>query len=222
MIDKREIMRLATTTFGAGDFGATRVNFTVDDAGMVSCNASVWTHALFVKMPVKFKHVAGSFTITDNFMLETLEGVPSTVDGSFTCRDSLNLQTLQGAPTSVGGSFICSKNANLVSLVGAPESVPEHFDCRNLPKLKSLEGLPTYIGGRLRVTYNRKMPLLRSLVAQKGVDLTRITKILPQYPSSAAETVEKIINAYAGQGKRAMFHCQKALEEAGFKENARW
>ena len=34
--------------------------------------------------------------------------------------------------------------------------------------------------------------------------------------------VEDIIGQYAGQGRRAMFDCQKALEDAGFEGNARW
>jgi hypothetical protein len=36
------------------------------------------------------------------------------------------------------------------------------------------------------------------------------------------EHARKILNKYAGQGKRAMFDCQKELEDAGFEENARW
>jgi hypothetical protein len=31
-----------------------------------------------------------------------------------------------------------------------------------------------------------------------------------------------IIKKYAGKGKRAMFDCQKELEDAGFEGNARW
>jgi hypothetical protein len=34
--------------------------------------------------------------------------------------------------------------------------------------------------------------------------------------------VELILNKYTGQGKRALFDCQKDLEDAGFEENARW
>jgi hypothetical protein len=30
------------------------------------------------------------------------------------------------------------------------------------------------------------------------------------------------MNKYAGQGKAAMFDCQKDLEDSGFEGNARW
>jgi hypothetical protein len=35
-------------------------------------------------------------------------------------------------------------------------------------------------------------------------------------------TIEGIFYKYAGQGKRALFDCQKELEDAGFEGNARW
>jgi hypothetical protein len=34
--------------------------------------------------------------------------------------------------------------------------------------------------------------------------------------------VRAILQKYMGQGKRAMFDCQKELEDAGFEGNARW
>jgi hypothetical protein len=36
------------------------------------------------------------------------------------------------------------------------------------------------------------------------------------------QQLHKILNSYAGKGKRALFDCQKELEDAGFEENARW
>jgi hypothetical protein len=37
-----------------------------------------------------------------------------------------------------------------------------------------------------------------------------------------AYQVAKILNKYAGKGKKGLFDCQKDLEDAGFEGNARW
>lgn len=217
MVDKKQIMRLA------GEYFAMLGDVSIDTAGMISCTGEAWTYGLFAKMPVKFKSVGGSFRISGNFLLTSLDGVPSRVDGAFNCTGAVNLPSLKGAPATVGGDFNCSGNDNLVSLVGAPEVVLGDFDCRTLPKLKSLDGLPAKIGGKLKVTYYRKLPLLRSLVAHGGVELTKILSSgYPFYTSDAAKQVEQILNKYAGQGEAGAFECGAELAEAGFKANARW
>jgi hypothetical protein len=87
--------------------------------------------------------------------------------------------------------------------------------------LKSLEGLSTEIGGWIELTYDPKLPLLRTLVAKLGLVLR-----LPSEPTleieAARDAVNNIMFRYQGQGKRAMFDCQKELEDAGFGGNARW
>ena len=79
---------------------------------------------------------------------------------------------MQGAPTSVsGGSFYCYNN-KLESLEGAPTSVSGgNFYCSK-NKLISLQGVPTSVSGRFVLDYSPDLPLLRTNVAEEGVDFS--------------------------------------------------
>jgi hypothetical protein len=130
------------------------------------------------------------------------------IDGGFVCFNN-TLETLEGAPKSVGRIFSCIDN-KLTTLQSAPTSVGEGFACSG-NTLNTLEGLPV-IQDTLSLSYSPTLPLLRCLLAKK-VEFS---------PRLEDKTVETILNRYAGQGRRAMFDCQKELEDAGFAENARW
>jgi hypothetical protein len=211
---------------------------TIDDAGLVTCNGHVklkrQNHQIS-QLPVSFKEVfsfdckrnkleslqGAPLTVIKDFMcpynkLKSLQGAPRIVGLSFDC-DNNKLESLQGAPESVGGHFGCINN-KLTSLLGAPKTVGGNFLCYDNP-LTTLEGLPTTIGGGLALSYHESLPLLRCLAAQKGVEFWKDGY---RFRRSDAIKAEDIINRYAGQGRRAMFDCQKALEDAGCPENARW
>jgi hypothetical protein len=163
----------------------------------------------------------GSITIDDKGLVsctgmvnlkKKLKRLPVAFDkvgGDFFCHIN-QLTTLEGAPTSVGGNFFCYNN-QLTTLEGAPTSVGGDFFCHINQQLTTLEGLPT-IPGILHLSYSSTLPLLRCLLAKK----------VQFYPYREDKTIETILNLYAGQGKRAMFDCQKELEDAGFEGNARW
>jgi len=160
--------------------------------------------------------------------LATLVGVPEAIGGDFNCM-YCNLTSLQGGPKIVQGGFWCSNN-KLPSLDYCPTEVYGVFHCENnlltslehapqtvttkfaaaRNKLQSLEGLPPRLD-KLTVNYNSHLPLLRALGA-KHID----------WWGGVPITVREIFDKYAGQGKRAMFDCQKELEDAGFGKNARW
>jgi hypothetical protein len=57
-------------------------------------------------------------------------------------------------------------------------------------------------------------------LAKQGVALWA-NQMTTEDQDNAAQ-VEKILNKYHGQGKRALFECQKELEDEGFEGNARW
>ena len=135
------------------------------------------------------------------------------VTGSFDLEDG-KFSTLQGCPSEVGGDFRLGQYKG-VDLKGGPQSVGGNYSIMRNPQLTSLEGLASPIGGKLYIRYKPSLPLLRTLSAEKGVVFYD-----PGDPN--LEHARKILNKYAGQGKRAMFDCQKELEDAGFEENARW
>jgi hypothetical protein len=203
MVDEQEIKRLLSLHFNTS--GKTAIS----NNGRVSCAiAELKDWKKVEQLPVKFLTVTEYFTCSNN-NLKSLQGSPENVGTHFFCERN-QLESLEGAPKTVGANFWCHNN-NLVSLQGAPSEVGGSFSCYNNPQLESLEGLPSSMQ-QLVLSYSPKLPLLRTLQAQN----------ILFFPSTAPEKLLEIMNKYAGQGKRAMFDCQKELEDAGYSENARW
>jgi len=158
--------------------------------------------------------VGGNFNCNNN-LLESLSGAPQKV-WSFNCGNN-QLESLEGAPSTVADSFHCRDN-RLKNLVGAPAVVPVEFDCIYNP-LRSLDGLPQEIGTKLFLTYKKTLPLLRCLVAEKGVGFFLKSGNLQK---GDAQAVALILNRYKAQGEAGAFQCGADLAAAGFKPNARW
>jgi hypothetical protein len=117
------------------------------------------------------------------------------------------LSSLEHVPEKVHDLF-CMEN-KLTSLHGAPKTITGELRAWG-NQLESLEGMPTEVRV-LWIDYSPTLPLLRCLNAKKlwsGMG----------WPHE----VRAILQKYMGQGKRAMFDCQKELEDAGFEGNARW
>lgn len=201
MVDKKEIRSLLKANF------KTTGQVTIDAEGLITCQGNVILKRQLPQFPVRFKSVLGYFQCDYN-QLTTLDGAPESVGGSF-LGSSNQLISLKGAPKNVVGSFVCINN-QLTSLEGAPSSVGDLFSC-HLNPLTSLQGMPLELN-YLAIPYTPTLPLLRCLAA-KSISLRS---------SINHTTVETILNKYAGQGRRAMFDCQKDLIDAGFEDNARW
>lgn len=139
---------------------------------------------------------------------------------------SLDVTMIKPAPRfpvrlgKIGGYFSCS-NMGLVSLEGAPSSVGEDFECEGNIFL-SLQGLPSIIAGKVWIDYNPKLPLLRLLFAKKGVKFTESSDY------NYVWKISRILNQFAGQGKRGVLPCTKALltleKELGkdIRANIKW
>ena len=178
----------------------------VDVDGMVSLQK----RPRVKRLPVRFEHT-GTFQCPNN-SLTTLEGVPHSVRGSFACNDN-RLTSLAHSPSYVEGAFWCQRN-QLKNLVGAPHSIGDDFVCVGNP-LESLDGLPSEIEGLVRLDYDADLPLLRLLVAKRGVDWFSSKSKVP-------EPVKTILEKFKGQGQAASLICATELADAGFKGNARW
>ena len=124
------------------------------------------------------------------------------VNGGFYCSHS-ELQSLQGSPTRVRRYFSCLNN-NLLSLEGGPDWVGGSFNCENNP-LESLKGFPSHVGGIFHCTYNPSLPLLRMLVAKRGV----VFQDSGEYPY--ATKIQDVLNQFKGQGKAGVLQCSHAL-----------
>ena len=167
------------------------------------------------QLPLRFSKVHGTFTC-NNKNLRTLEGCPLEIEGDFDASFNL-LSKLTSFPHWVSGSILLNSN-KLTSLQGLPDTVSDNLEIQDNP-LESLDHLPKSIAW-VTLTYSPTIPLLRTLGA------LHVELIVPmQYKrgnEGKFQQLHKILNSYAGKGKRALFDCQKELEDAGFEENARW
>jgi hypothetical protein len=161
---------------------------------------------------------SGDVTINDDgsvsvdasvFLLQKTSTLPikfNRVEWNFEAHGLL-LKNLSNFPDYVGSDLNLCDNL-LTNLVGAPSYVGKDlYLTRNL--FDSLEGFPAFVGGKVTITWSENLPLLRSLTAPKIIIYGKPRAMV-------------IMNKYAGQGKRAMFDCQKELEDAGFEGNAKW
>jgi hypothetical protein len=212
MVNKREILQLLKDHFSF-DYNSAKVS----SDGLVTVNGDIQLlnlhYTRFEKLPVAFKAVTENLSLDENALV-TLEGCPPELGVSFDCSRNM-LKSLSGGPEIVGWNYYCDHN-QLVDLKGAPVQIPNNFNCIGNP-LKSLDGFPLKVENAAWLPYLPHLPLLRTLAARH----------IFLEPADDTHTVEKgkvqtILNKYAGQGKRAMFDCQKDLEDAGFEDHAKW
>ena len=134
---------------------------------------------------------------------------PNEVTGNFWCYNN-NLTSLAGCPSSVGGSFLCHGN-KLTSLAGCPSKVGGSFWCHN-NDLTSLAD----IGKQLKTCRNFNCEINNIESNILGLLLIdRVTKVAGDGPAF------KILSRWVGQGKSALFRCQKELIDAGYEEYAK-
>jgi hypothetical protein len=132
-----------------------------------------------------------------------------TVTGGFFV-DGTGLTSFEGSPRTIKKSAWFFHNP-LTSLDGAPDVVDGYFNITGT-QIKSLEGLPSVITA-LALSYDRHMPLLRALVA---------SSVEWPSPTTAPKEVIRIIDKYAGLGKKGILGAGVELTKAGYKLNARW
>jgi hypothetical protein len=130
------------------------------------------------------------------------------VEGKFYVAD-MGLKSLKGSPDHVTGVFKAHRN-KLKDLRDGPRHVEGDFVVSGNP-LRSLEGAPTHIGGQFVLDYHDTLPLLRTLVAQKGVLIRKAPLIVAQ-----------ILERHAAQGKPGAIKAAGELIKVGYPENARW
>jgi hypothetical protein len=171
----------------------------IRDDGVVDVDGQVTLYAQNLEhIPVQFG-VTYDFHIWGGGDLESLEGCPQLVKGRFSCKDGL-----------------------FQDLTGGPREVKQDYTSVNI-YFHSLEGSPDTIGGVWHLSYNDKIPLLRTLVAQGGVDIMG-RHYSPTRTYSELVLLQDILNdsRWMGQGKRKAMMCAAALIKAGFRDNARW
>ena len=216
MVDKEHILRVLRIHFQVDNEEIKRDDNRIEigDDGSVS----VWGNVRMTKpaggrIPVRFDQVGGWFQ-AERCGLTSFENFPLSCNSLFVAENYLSSFN----KCSVGLLSIDIQNNRFENFVGLDTETLDLIEATGNP-LKSLEGLPETPPEeplRIGITYRKDLPLLRLLVA------TEIDILDPQRSYKRFEPVQSILRNYAGQGKRAMFDCQKDLEDAGFEENARW
>jgi hypothetical protein len=168
----------------------------------------------YPQLPIKFGKIDGNF-ICQLMRLSTLAGAPEKVGQIFDCRGN-RIKSLEGGPKIVGGDYMCNLN-ELTTLKGAPISVGGDFAC-NGNTLVSLDGIPEKIGGRIFIDWQPGLPLLKTLIAKKGIGV--VNTAMSTHPVS--DILNRCRKANPRNLRYAILDAQKALTDAGYAANARW
>lgn len=178
------------------------------------------------------KEVHGDFRIMDCDQLASLEGFPSWVGHSITL-GALNITSaeLQYLPRHVLGSLHVFGCLYMRDLHGLSTQIDGDLDVRSTP-IRSLDGL-VHCGGQLIIDYRPELPLLRSLLAEKGVFILNRGGYMSDGHMIDARAISKTLNEFKGKGKSVMLNAAIALKKLGqsinpnasenpLQQNARW
>ena len=164
----------------------------------------------------KFRQVDGNFS-ADRALLETLDGAPRYIGGNLMLTGATYLRAFGEGLEHVGGNMQIT-DAPITSFQGGPKTIGSYFRGVHLSALKTLEGFPEQVT-TVQITYHKHLPLLRTLVASS---IWLDTYLDTTVTDDQVQRVENILNEYAGQGKAGAWECKRELQQAGFRENARW
>jgi hypothetical protein len=195
MVDKNQVAAQMDEYFIVHDG-----NYKVNDDLTVEIDGGLTSRKSMSKLPVRFSKIT-RFVGLAHIGLTSLEGLPPDLPSNLVAFDN-ELTNLKGMPKRIGGDVDISNNP-----------------------LASLEGMSEEIHGLLGLTWYPQLPLLRTLVSKEivlGVPDYDATLMNHKDRWDKTAQVEKILNKYAGQGRRGSFACKKELVEAGFEGNARW
>lgn len=188
--------------------------YEIDDEGVINVHGGVIRRSeQMTRLKVRFGVITQSMQV-DRCRLKSLQGFPHEVGGGVSIARTL-VSSLQGAPRTVGSNF-WAYGCQLKNLTGAPEHVGGKFVVHD-NDLTSYDHVPTgctYV----ELPYNPQIPVLRLL----AYPMIQITSIGNTTSRQRASPLTKILNKYAGEGKKGALACAAELIKAGFKDNARW
>jgi hypothetical protein len=187
---QRNIVHLATKYFGLSAGQITLEQGVVNTRSSVFARRNAWEIDELTHIPIPFGQTADFW-------------VPH-----------LKLTDLTNCPHTVLGEVKADGN-RLTNLVGGPSYVTSNYIVTNNP-LESLEGLPHTVGGRVVLTYQADLPLLRLLLIKecKGI-LIRQPDWMPY------KELNSILDKYLGKGMAFVVPCARELIKHGFAGNAR-
>ncbi len=239
MVDKSLVEKLFDAQFFVEGKYSIDSNGVVNVQGNLSYTRDAMGHAP-ESLPVEFGTVTGDFWSTSKG-LKNWKNFPKFVGGMLVVDDN-HFTDWKGCPTQTGSLIIANNpidsltgmpsvhgsldvsNCELSNFEGMREPIPSWVSVRNNP-LRTFEG---FLGcsGYLAFSYNHRLPLLRTLLAQGGVriyppDVDDDDNLVVPDMSRLLE-LQEIINRYKGQGRAGAFDCRRELRAAGFEENARW
>lgn len=102
---------------------------------------------------LKDKTIDGSFYITFNKKIDSLENCPAKVTETFSC-SGLSISNFVGGPEYVGKFFMSHYCHNLNSFIGSPKYVGGDFFINGNNVFDSINGLPETIGGNCVIHVN--------------------------------------------------------------------
>lgn len=191
-------------------------------------------------LPVKFRHVGGSFVLDGCTKLISLEGMPISVGEDVSIVTCHNLRTLEHFPPNIGEALAIRNCNKIESLIGLPAKIPSDLTLFNLKSLKSFEGAPREIGGDVALDGFTSLvgisAFIQKISGSCGIEFKKLSDIveggieliliadLQQFNWSDRKTKNvkafDIIHEYLGRPDD-IFACQAELIDAGFEQYAK-
>ena len=155
-------------------------------------------------------HQGDFMCLQTNFLNGKFMRVPDVVQGDFYAGRARGLTSLENGPSRVSGYYSCSQN-NVTSLSGAKVNVGLEFYCYE-NQLTELHDVHKHVlsCSVFDCTINKIKHNILGLLLING--LTQVDGDSPAF---------RIIQKWLGQGKSAIFRCQKDLIDKGFEEYAK-
>lgn len=129
----------------------------------------ILAHKELTKIPVKFRHVSGSFMCQHN-KLKSLENAPESVGKDFICSHN-KLKSLKFGPKAVLGDYNCGSN-KIESFKDGPDFIKGHFIVVN-NNLKDLKHFPKEVQGPVYLGQNpvKTLDTLTDCKAPKAIHI---------------------------------------------------
>lgn len=116
-------------------------DYSIRNDGLVDVNGHVeLNYKNFTKLPINFGHVAGNFSCAYCHNLQSLEGVPTSIDGNFSCYNCDKIKSLDYLPKQITGMIflgLTSKVKDVLKIFNIKGIKYLYFD--DTRKLKKLE-----------------------------------------------------------------------------------
>ena len=223
------------------DHGVDKETYTINNDGSISSAPGRFLYLqkrnIVGKLPFRIREVSDGLSLSENYQLTSLEGVPSHIKGDFDMAFCKKLTSFEHGPEKVDGG-VNATWSGLTSLKGCPKIINRHFDCDSC-KITEIDDTPEHISEDWNLANNQITSLkgIEKLTRCDGsiylsgnpirssvLGLLKIQNLTNVYfsPSDPEPMIQalNIIKKHLGKGRAGMIDAQQELMDNGLDEFA--